>query len=169
MRRVFIVFTIVLSLCSVCWGADLSPEKALEIAQMETSDPIVGVWKMYFFNFKEEAVAHVAIIPNTDEKREGWEYIVIMLENSSSFNRGAVKMVMNHTENPGIYWAKTQEQVGFIRSSGNGPIFYSEGLLDMIRIQDQEGHAPVTHMIKVKDYVYVEPVQEIEENIDNSK
>ena len=148
------------------FGAELiTADDAFKIALRTTNDPIVGVWRMH--PDSGGRVAHMAIVPNTTNKRENWSYLGIMLEDGFQIKKNGVKIALNHTifghTTYDVILSNRVSKTGAVYLDGAGFAFLNGNVLDMSQVvvpsqyfmsfdDDIDRHAPIPYMVKVLDY-----------------
>jgi len=180
MKKLVLTVMLLMVFCSTALGAEITADDAFRIASQPTDDPIIGVWRMHHtINTFRGEITHLAIVPNTTDRREGWPYLGIMLEDGFQMRRGGVVMALNHTDVSYIYDVVITTKgdiLGIVDAEGAGAAFLlPENVLDMSRIiaQSRGGvlsidtairviagtfsidtviRAPISHMVKVQGF-----------------
>ena len=171
MKKFALAVLLVLVICGAVFGGEqITAEEAFKIALRVTNDPIVGVWRMH--PSSGGRLAHMAIVPNTTDKRKNWSYLGVMLEDGFKIKKNGIKIALKQTKFAHTYdviLSNTPSKTGAIYLDGNGPAFLNGNILNMYKVEvpyavsifyDFERYAPITHMVKVRDFQMESPNQE---------
>ena len=167
MKKILCMVLMIVCLPAAAFGAaQITAEEAFKIASQTTNNPIVGIWRMH--PIKGGKIAHIAIVPNTTNRRQNWSYLGIMLEDGFELKKGGVKIALRHTNfadtTYDVILSNTISKTGAIYLDGGGYAFLDGVLLDMYRVEvpyveietafgpDIDRYAPITYMIKVRDF-----------------
>jgi len=164
MKKLALTVLFILTICGIAYGAEqITAEEAFRIASQVTNDPIVGIWRMH--PISGGRVAHMAIVPNTTNKRKNWSYFGIMLEDGFQIKKDGIKIALKQTSFAYTYeviLSNTVSRTGAIYKDGNGFAFLDGIILDMNEVEvpysplffdiDYYRYAPITYMVKVRDF-----------------
>ena len=166
MKKLALAVVLVIAACGAALGAgQITAEEAFRVALLATSDPIVGVWRMH--PHSGGRVAHMAIVPNTTNRRKDWSYLGIMLEDGFQIKKSGIKIALRQTNFARTYdviLSNTASKTGAIYLDGNGFAFLNGIILDMSKVEvpyvdieslflkDLYRYAPIVYMIKVRNF-----------------
>ena len=166
MKKLILAALLALMFCGAAFGAaQITAEEAFIIASQSADDPIVGIWRMHPINGGYSKIAHMAIVPNTTNKRQNWSYLGIMLEDGFQLKKSGVKIALRQTRFAQTYDVILSNRVnksGNVYVDGSGYAFLRGRFLDMSRVEvppeetifdgDVDRYPPIIHMIKVRNF-----------------
>ena len=166
MKKLVLAVLLTVTTCGAAFAASqITAEGAFITASKPNDDPIVGVWRMYPRSGGYNKVAHMAIVPNTTNKRQNWSYLGIMLEDGFQIKKNGIKIALKQTSSAGTYkviLSNRASKSGALYVDGGGFASLRGAFLSMSRVEVPyvnaifddyfDRYAPISYMIKVRDF-----------------